>query len=223
MTKHNINSWCQKYWVIQNFYNFNQDIWFKDFFKDFTVSNNLDLKDLTFAELFYGLWTSNNFQNYCLASLRFTNWTPNTTFLELFSTISSMRGEIYEQEVNLDNLLSFHGNTCSRYPSQGTQVTLTQDKETKKVWTLQPKPSQARGAAWGAAQARCRSAALPSDYITPPVALEQHCSTEEQQAAAAAGRLRSISLVCRLHNTITLNLTAVKSKSRASVNIHVLL
>ena len=25
---------------------------FKDFFKDFTVSNNLDLKDLTSAELF---------------------------------------------------------------------------------------------------------------------------------------------------------------------------
>ena len=28
--------------------------WFKDFFKDFIVSNNLDLKDLTFAELFQG-------------------------------------------------------------------------------------------------------------------------------------------------------------------------
>ena len=47
---------------------------------------------------------------------------------------------------------------------------------------------------------------------------QQRSSTEEQQAAA--GRLRSISLVCRLHNTITLHLTAVKS--RASVNIHVL-
>ena len=29
-----------------------QNNWFKDFFKDFTVSNNLDLKDVTFAELF---------------------------------------------------------------------------------------------------------------------------------------------------------------------------
>ena len=78
---------------------------------------------------------------------RFINWTKTTPmFLELFSTISSMRGEIYEQEVNLDNLLRFHGNTCSRYPSQGTQEMLTQDKETKKVWTLQPKPSHTRGA-----------------------------------------------------------------------------
>ena len=31
-----------------------QNNWFKDFFKDFTVSNNLDLKDLMSAELFYG-------------------------------------------------------------------------------------------------------------------------------------------------------------------------
>ena len=29
-----------------------QNYWFKDFFKDFTVSNNLDLKDLMSAELF---------------------------------------------------------------------------------------------------------------------------------------------------------------------------
>ena len=52
--------------------------------------------------------------------------------LELLSTVSSMREEIYEQEVNLDKLskLSF---SCSRYPSQGTQAMLTQDKETKKV------------------------------------------------------------------------------------------
>ena len=66
-------------------------------------------------------------------------------FLELFSTISSMRGEIYEQEVNLDNLLRFHGNTCSRYPSQGTQVMLTQTKRQRKFELFNP--SQARGAA----------------------------------------------------------------------------
>ena len=145
--------------------------------------------------------------------------------LELFSTISSMRGEIHEQEVNLDNLLSF---SCSRYPSNANSR--QRDKESLNSST-QAKPSPARGAA----QARCRSAALPSDNITPPVALVQHYSTEEQRAAeSAAGKLRSISLVCRLHNTITLHLTAVKSKSRASVksksaskskvsvNIHVL-
>ena len=60
----------------------------------------------------------------------------------------------------------------------------------------------------------------------------QHCSTEEQwatSAASAAGKLRSISLVCRLHNTITLHLTAVKSvKSKSTsksgkvlVNLHI--
>ena len=38
----------------------------------------------------------------------------------------------------------FPGFTQSRYPSQGTQAMLTH--ETKKVWTLQPKPSHARGA-----------------------------------------------------------------------------
>ena len=111
-----------------------------------------------------------------------------------------------------------------RYPSDANSR--QRDKESLNSST-QAKPSPA----WGAAQARCRSAALPSDYITTPVALVQHYSTEEQQAAAsAAGKLRSISLVCRLHNTITLHLTAVKSKSRASVkfkskvsvNIHIL-
>ena len=58
-----------------------------------------------------------------------------------------MRGEIYEQLVKLDNWLSFMEYSRyfqSRYPSQGTQAMLTQ--ETKKVLTLQPKPSHARGA-----------------------------------------------------------------------------
>ena len=36
-------------------------------------------------------------------------------------------------------------------------------------------------------------------------------------AAAAAGRLRSISLVCVLHYTITLLLTAVKSRSTVKI------
>ena len=82
------------------------------------------------------------------------------------------------------------------------------------------------------AQARCSSAALPSDYITPPVALVQHCSgrgaaqRSSGAAASAARKLRSISLVCRLHstitlhtlhNTITLHLTAVRSSVRTSV------
>ena len=62
-----------------------------------------------------------------------------------------------------------------------------------------------------------QGAALPSDYITRSVALVQHCSgrgaaqrSSRCTAAAAAGRLRSIPLVCVLHNTITLTLTAVR-------------
>ena len=188
------------------------------------TSIHLDLLDLTFAELFYGF-------------IRFTKWSQNSsmviliifipwTFLQYFLNKGGnvwTKGETGQlAEFFYGIFMIFH----SRYPSQGTpsQATLTQEK--KKVWTLQPKPSQARGAVWGAAweaaQARCRSAALPSDYITTPVALVQCCSTEQQwAAAAAAGRLRSISLVCWLHNTITLHLTAVKSSpSQGQLSIY---
>ena len=108
------------------------------------------------------------------------------------STFSSLREEIHELEVNLENLLSFSwkhlfkvlkppkprcpSNTNSRH----------RDKESLNSST-QAKPSPARGAAWGAAQARCRSAALPSDYITRPVALVQHCIVVEGQHRQAAG------------------------------------
>ena len=77
----------------------------------------------------------------------------------------------------------FPGSTLPkpRYPSQGTQAMLTQ--ETKKVWTLQPKPSHARGAKceeqleqcsltqWLHNQTSCTCAALQ----------QQRSSTEEQQ------------------------------------------
>ena len=124
--------------------------------------------------------------------------------------------------------------SCSRYPSQGTQAMLTQDKETKKVWTLQPKPSQRSSlrSSTGKVQECSLTQWLHNPTSCTCAALQwQRSSTEEQQAAtSAAGKLRSISLICRLHNTITLHLTAVKSKSRASVkskskisvNIHVL-
>ena len=102
----------------------------------------------------------------------------------------------------------------------------------RKFETLQPKPSlaPARGATWGAAQARCSSTALPSDYITPPVALVQQCSSRgaarrsSRAAASAAGKLRSIFLACNLHtlhNTITLHLTVVRSSVRSSVRSYV--
>ena len=135
--------------------------------------------------------------------------------LDLFSTISSTREEIHEQLVNLDTLLSFTVETCSRYPSypsQGTQVMLTQDKETKKVWTLQPKPGQRSSlrSSLGKVQECSLTQWLHNPTSCTCAALQQQrSSTEEQQAASAAGKLRSISLVCRLHNTITLHLTAV--------------
>ena len=68
-------------------------------------------------------------------------------------------------------------------------------------------------------QARCSSAALPSDYITPPVALVQHCSsTEEQWGSSICSReAEEHSLACRLHNTTTLHLTSVRSSVRTSV------
>ena len=129
------------------------------------------------------LWTYNNKQNYCLASL-WTLWDLDLlihllhhipwTFVHCFLNEG---GNIWTRG-ETGQLVKFYGIfkiSPSRYPSQGTQVMLTQ--ETKEVWTLQPKPSQAREAAWGVAQARWRSAALPSDYITTPVALVQHCSS----------------------------------------------
>ena len=50
-----------------------------------------------------------------------------------------MRGEIHEQEVNLDNFLSFHGNTCSRYPSNANSR--QRDKENLNSST-QAKPEE---------------------------------------------------------------------------------
>ena len=69
--------------------------------------------------------------------IKFTKWSQKTSMGILiifvpwtFSNISSMREEIYEQSVKLDNWLSFYGIFkifYSRYPSQGP-----------------PKPSQAK-------------------------------------------------------------------------------
>ena len=106
-----------------------------------------------------------------------------------------------------------------RYPSDANS-----NKETKKVWTLQPKPSlvqlEEQLEEWHRQGAVVQH--YPSDYITPPVALVQHCSgrgaaQRSSAAASAAGKLRSISLACRLHNTTTLHLTSVRSSVRTSV------
>ena len=67
--------------------------------------------------------------------------------LDLSSSLFSSREEIHEQEVNLEKLskLSFFMETLVRgypsYPSQGYPSDANSNKETKKVWTLQPKPS----------------------------------------------------------------------------------
>ena len=107
----------------------------------------------------------------------------------------------------------------SRYfqdlPSQGTQAMLSQ--ETKKVWTLHPKPSQAKPSL----RSSLRSSTGKVQQCSLTQQLHNHtsctCAALQQQkssgSAAAVGRLRSISLVCVLHKTITLHLTAVKSRS----------
>ena len=117
--------------------------------KDFTVSfwisrtasflicsRNSDFQWLT--ELFFGF-----FMNTDISHL-----------LALFSSLSSSRGEntwkykaIHEIAVNLDNLSSFSWVILVRerypsYPSQGYPSNANSHKETKEVWTLQPKPSQ---------------------------------------------------------------------------------
>ena len=104
----------------------------------------LDFKDIMSAELCFKEYRLTIvFENYCLDFSGDTDTLGNfdcftlcSQQLDLFSTFSSMREEIHEQVVNLDTLLSFTVETCSRYPSypsQGTQAMLTQDKETKKV------------------------------------------------------------------------------------------
>ena len=172
-----------------------------------------------------GIVTFNNWQSYCLDS----SWTLAFSHpLDLFSSFSSPRGEINGNSWDSGKFGQFTeyfmSNTCSRYPSypsQGYPSDANSNKETKKVWTLQPKPSSARGAAWGAAQARCSSAALPSDYVTPPVALVQQrhrvAAGCEQHTTRAVGKLSSISLACGLHNKQTLSLTSVRSSVRTSV------
>ena len=73
-----------------------------------------------------------------------------------------------------------------RYPSHAN----SRDKESLN--SLQPKRSHARGAKHEEQHRQgAVSAALPSDYITTPVALVQHCSsrgavTEEQQACSSS-------------------------------------
>ena len=180
--------------------------------------------------------TYNNYQDYCLDS-SWTLW-DFTNFATDFSKISvlSINFTLFLNNSYFSPLFPQWGRKYMnkrwiwticwvswkylfkvpkpRYPSD----TNSRDKESLNSST-QAKPSPAWRAAWGAAQARCRSAALPSDYITIPVALVQHCIVAEGQhrgAASAAGKLRSISLVCRLHNTITLHLTAVSYLSNPS-------
>ena len=57
------------------------------------------------------IWT---FQLLQLTLAKFLQFCIISQQLDPFSTFSSMREEIHEQEVNLDNLLSF---SCPRYPS----------------------------------------------------------------------------------------------------------
>ena len=100
-----------------------------------------------------------------------------------------------------------------RYTSQGTQAMLTQ--ETKKVWTLQPKLSQRSSlrSSTGKVQECSLTQWLHNQTSCTCAALQQQRSSSR----GAAGRLRSISLVCVLHNTITLHLTAVKSRSTVKI------
>ena len=162
------------------------------------------------------------FGNFQLFPSVFTLFLNNSTFSPLFP---QWERKYMNKQWIWTLCWVFIVETCSRYPSypsypsQGTQVMLTQDKETKKVWTLQPKPSQRSSLrSLGKVQECSLTQWLHNPISCTCAALQQQrSSTEEQWAASAAGKLRSISLVCRLHNTITLHLTAVRSSARASV------
>ena len=131
-----------------------------------------------------GIVTINNWQNYCLDS----SWTLTFSHkLDHFPSFSSSSGEIHGNSWNSGKfgqfIEFFMSNTClsQGYPSDANSH---KDKGSLNSST-QAKP------AWGAAQARCNSAALPSDYITPPVALVQQSSgTEWQQVASSAHHMQ---------------------------------
>ena len=111
---------------------------------------NLDLEDGRF------LICSRNSDFQWLPELLFGFFmnTDISHLLAQFSSLSSSRGEntwkykaIHEIAVNLDNLLSFSWVILvwaryPSYPSQGYPSDANSHKETKEVWTLQPKPSQ---------------------------------------------------------------------------------
>ena len=103
-----------------------------------------------------------------------------------------MRGEIDEQLVKLDNWLSlWNVQDISRiYPVKVSKPmypshTNSRDKESLNFST-QAKPSQAKLEEQLEEQHR-QGAALPSDYITRPIALVQHCIVAEEQHRGAAG------------------------------------
>ena len=116
-------------------------------FKDFH-NNCMDNGLLTgFTKKHFETWTPDNF-------IRFTKWSPNSSMVILIIVIPwtflhyfLKQGRKYMNNRwnwTIGRVYGIFKIFPSRYPSQGTQATQTQ--ETKKVWTLQPKPSHARGA-----------------------------------------------------------------------------
>ena len=93
-----------------------------------------------------GIVTFNNCRSYCLDS----SWTLTFLTCPVLHSFLIKGGNtwkymaIHEIVVNLDNLLSFSWVILVwvRYPSQGYPSDANSHKETKEVWTLQPKPSQ---------------------------------------------------------------------------------
>ena len=118
--------------------------------------------------------------------------------------------------VNLDTLLSFSWVILVRarypsYPSQGYPSDANSPhKETKEVWTLQPKPSQASLSSPGKVQ-QCSLILWLHNTTSCTCAAEQRHRVaagsvqHASHASHAAGKLSSISLACRSHNTTNKN------------------
>ena len=93
-----------------------------------------------------GIVTFNNCMSYCLDSSWTLTFLTNSTCSPVFPHQGGKYTEIHEIAVNLDNSLSFSWVTLvwvryPSYPSQGYPNDANSHKETKEVWTLQPKPS----------------------------------------------------------------------------------
>ena len=176
-----------------------------------------------------GIVTFNTCRSYCLDSswtLTFLTYSPcSPVFPHQGGKYMEIHGNSWNSGKFGQFTEFFMSNTCL---SEGTQANPNQgypsDANSHRDKGSLNSSTQAKPA-WGAAQARCNSAALPCDYIIPPVALVQQSSgTEWQQVASSTRHMQQGSWAASLWHADCLtqkhcvwHLSSVRSSVRTSV------